>query len=261
MIFSVDNVSCGYQGKAVVSDLSFSVESGAVFCILGPNGVGKTTLFKTLMGLLPGIGGDIQVDGESMIKWGARRRARVMGFVPQSHTPPFPYTVQQVVVMGCVSRIGMFSAPTESDYAFADEILNSVGIAHLGSRVYTQISGGERQMVLIARALVQSPKILLMDEPAANLDFANQVMVLETVKRLASQGIIVIMTTHTPDHVFLCGTDVLLLARNGEIIRGAPETVMTPENMRRVYGIDVCITTAEWEGKVIRGCVPVMKEQ
>ncbi len=99
-----------------------------------------------------------------------------------------------------------------------------------------------------------------MDEPAANLDFANQVMVLETVKRLASQGIIVIMTTHTPDHVFLCGTDVLLLAGNGEIIRGAPETVMTAENMRRVYGIDVCITTAEREGKVIRGCVPVMKE-
>ncbi len=260
MIFSVEHLSCGYDGKAVLSDLSFSAKSGAVLCILGPNGVGKTTLFKTLMGLLPSVGGDIRVDGASVMRWGTRRRAQVMGFVPQSHVPPFPYTVQQVVVMGRTAHLGLLSAPAEQDYAYADSVLESLGIAHLSGKVYTHISGGERQMVLIARALVQSPKILLMDEPAANLDFANQLMVLETVRKLAAQGMIVIMTTHTPDHAFLCGTEALLLTQDGNVIHGAPEQALTPENMRRVYGIQVCITTAEWNGKQIRGCVPVADE-
>ncbi|MCD8249481.1 MAG: ABC transporter ATP-binding protein [Lachnospiraceae bacterium] len=258
MIFSVENVSCGYQGHTVLSDLSFSATDGSVLCILGPNGIGKTTLFRTLMGLLPCLGGDIRIDDRSTLKWSARQRARVMGFVPQSHVPPFPYTVRQVVVMGRSSHLGMFSSPGEQDYALADDILRSLGIENLGERVYTRISGGERQMALIARALIQSPQILLMDEPAANLDLANQVMVLETIRKLADRGIIVIMTTHSPDHAFLCGTEALLLTREGYMIHGVPEQVVTTENMRRVYGVEVCITTARKQEKLIRGCVPVM---
>lgn len=258
MIFSVENLCCGYQGHAVLSDISFSAMDGAVLCILGPNGVGKTTLFRTLMGLLPCLDGDIRVDGRSTLKWGARQRARVMGFVPQSHVPPFPYTVRQVVVMGRTSHLGLFSAPGEQDYTLVDDILRSLGIEYLSDRVYTRISGGERQMALIARALIQSPRVLLMDEPAANLDLANQIMVLETVRKLAARGIIVIMTTHTPDHAFLCGTEALLLTRGKEMIHGEPEQAITAENMRRVYGVDVCITTARKNGNLIRGCVPVM---
>lgn len=161
--------------------------------------------------------------------------------------------------MGRTAHLGIMSAPTERDYALADQTLEALGIDHLGDKIYTRISGGERQMVLIARALVQEPKILLMDEPAANLDFANQAMVLKTVQSLAAQGIIVVMTTHTPDHVFLCGTQVLLLTREREMLSGPPEEIMTPENMRRAYGIDVCITTAEANGRLVRGCVPLME--
>ncbi len=258
MNFSVNELSCGYQGTPVLSGLNFAVDSGAVLCILGPNGVGKTTLFKTILGLLPAIAGTITVDGAPILAWPVRKRAQVMGFVPQSHIPPFPYTVQQVVVMGRTAHLGTLSAPKERDYALADQALADLGISHLGDKIYTRISGGERQMVLIARALVQAPQILLMDEPAANLDFANQAMVLETVRTLARRGIIVIMTTHTPDHVFLCGSDVLLLTRERAMLRGTPEEIMTAENMRRAYGIDVCITTAEVGGRLIRGCVPLL---
>lgn len=261
MIFSVEGLSCGYRGASVLSGLDFSVKSGDVLCILGPNGVGKTTLFKTMLGLLPAISGRVTVDGESILPWPPRKKAQVIGFVPQSHIPPFPYTVQQVVVMGRTAHLGMFSAPGERDYELADQVLDELGAAHLSGKVYTRISGGERQMALIARALMQSPRILLMDEPAANLDFANQAMVLETVRTLAERGIIVIMTTHTPDHVFLCGSDVLLLTREREILRGTPEQVMTPENMRRAYGIDVCITRAEVDGHPVRGCVPILGTQ
>ncbi|MCD8116109.1 MAG: ABC transporter ATP-binding protein [Oscillospiraceae bacterium] len=258
MRFAAEGLCCGYQHTPVLTGLDFAAESGAVLCILGPNGVGKTTLFKTLMGLLPAMGGDVTVDGTSVLNWPARKKAQLMGFVPQSHIPPFPYTVQQVVVMGRTAHLGIMSAPTEKDYALADQTLEALGIAHLGDKIYTRISGGEMQMALIARALVQEPRILLMDEPAANLDFANQAMVLKTVQSLAARGIIVVMTTHTPDHVFLCGTQVLLLTREREMLSGPPEDIMTPENMRRAYGIDVCITTAEADGQLVRGCVPLM---
>ncbi len=259
MRFAAEGLCCGYGSEPVLSGLDFAAESGAVLCILGPNGVGKTTLFKTLMGLLPPMGGDVTVDAASILRWSARKKARLMGFVPQSHIPPFPYTVQQVVVMGRTAHLGIMSAPSERDYALANETLEALGIAHLGDRIYTRISGGERQMVLIARALVQKPSILLMDEPAANLDFANQAMVLKTVRSLASQGIIVVMTTHTPDHVFMCGTQVLLLTRERGILSGRPGEIMTPENMRQAYGIDVCITTANVGGRLVRGCVPLIE--
>lgn len=258
MILSAEQLTCGYQKEAVLSGLNLSVGEGECLCILGPNGVGKTTLFKTMLGLLPAISGSVCIDGEDIAAWGERKKAQYIGYIPQSHQPPFPYTVQQVVVMGRTAYLGITAAPSKADYDIADSVLESLGLLHLKDKVYTRISGGERQMTLIARALTQGPRFLLMDEPTANLDFGNQARVLQEIRRLTRRGISVIMTTHTPDHVFLCEANVALLSRGGSVQYGSAGEIVTAENMSRVYGIPVCMTEGIHNNQVIKGCVPLM---
>lgn len=259
MIFSLSHVTCGYQNKAVLSDVSLSVESGKILCVLGPNGVGKTTLFKTMLGLLPVISGEVCIDGKNILPWSAKKKARYLGYVPQSRMPPFPYTVRQVVVMGRTAYMGIMSAPSQNDYAIADRALERLGIMELADKIYTQISGGERQMVLIARALVQNPKILVMDEPTANLDFGNQARVLEEIRKLAKSGMLVVMTTHVPDHTFLCASQVMLVEKGGRLSFGSADEIVTEETMRRTYGVEICMTSAVKNDKTIKGCVPLLK--
>lgn len=170
MRFEVRNASCGYGGAAILNDITLSVESGHILCLLGPNGVGKTTLFKSMLGFLKLLGGEILIDGENTSGWQARRLAQTVGYVPQVHTPPFPFTVLDVVAMGRIAHLGLFGTPGARDMQIAEENLEHLGISYLRDKIYTEISGGERQMVLIARALAQDPKILVMDEPKAVQD-------------------------------------------------------------------------------------------
>ncbi len=259
MTFELRDMACGYAGKPVLTDVSFSVGAGDILCILGPNGVGKTTLFKSMLGLLPAIRGEVLVDGESIAHWDNKRKAQVIGYIPQSHVPPFPYTVLQVVTMGTVANLGMFASPGRDDYRRALTALDELGVLHLRDRVYTEISGGERQMVLIARALAQKPQVLLMDEPTANLDYGNQARVLEQINRLAGQGMTVVMTTHAPDHAFLCSSKVVLIERGNRITFGDATDIVTEENLRRAYGIDVAILRGRRRDKAIQGCVPLIE--
>ncbi len=258
MIFEVKGMSCGYGGKPVLTDVSFSVRDGDILCILGPNGVGKTTLFKSMLGLLAPIKGELLIDGEDVSRWDNKKKARYIGYIPQSHVPPFPYTVQQVVTMGTVASLGMFASPSRENQRTALRAMKELGILYLRDRVYTEISGGERQMVLIARALAQKPQILLMDEPTANLDYGNQARVLEQINRLARQGMAVVMTTHSPDHAFLCSSKVVLIERGNRISFGHADDMVTEENMRRAYGIDVCILEKQAGPRKIRGCAPLI---
>jgi iron complex transport system ATP-binding protein len=259
MKLEIANAVCGYGNKTVLKDISVKVESGELLCLLGPNGVGKTTFFKSILGFLKLQGGDITINGENIKKWSRRKLAQIIGYVPQAHIPPFPFKVIDVVTMGRTAHMGSFSSPSEKDTAIAEEALKSLGVYFLKDRIYTEISGGERQMVLIARALTQQPQILVLDEPTSNLDFGNQVRVLEQINRLVQKGMGVIMTSHFPDHAFLCSGKVALMKRNNDFVVGSADEVITEENLRSAYGVDVKITsTTNNRGEYIRSCVPIL---
>ncbi|MGI6033781.1 MAG: ABC transporter ATP-binding protein [Coriobacteriales bacterium] len=240
-LLQVSGLSCGYSGVAVLEDVDFSISAGEVCCILGPNGIGKTTLFKTILGSLPALSGSVEFEGEDLLSMGPSERALKIGYVPQAHTPPFPFTVLDVVEMGRTAHLSTFSAPSEKDRALSLRALNELGIAHLCDRIYTQISGGERQMVLIARALAQQAQLLVMDEPTANLDFGNQVKVLGFTRDLAQRGLSVLMTTHTPDHVFMCADTVIVIDRDHRCHVGPPDDVLSDELLSELYDVPVHI--------------------
>ena len=259
MIFSIQNVSCGYENRTVLRDISFDVCSNEVLCLLGPNGCGKTTLFKTVMGFLKSHGGIIAMDGEDISGWTQKKRAGNIGYVPQSHTPAFPFSVFDVILMGRNSQLTRFAFPSDADGDIVMETMELLKICHLSDRNYTELSGGERQMVLIARALAQRPRLLVLDEPTSNLDYGNQVKVLEVVADLADGGLGVIMTTHTPDHAFICGTKAVLLDQSGSVLMGTVDEIVTEDNLHNAYGVKVKVLSAEDDGFYVKGCIPVTR--
>ncbi|MDR3599797.1 MAG: ABC transporter ATP-binding protein [Desulfosporosinus sp.] len=259
MSLVVKNLACGYGDRVVISNINLVVEAGEIVCILGPNGVGKTTFFKTIQGFLSPKDGEVLLDGEAIRAWDKKRLARALAYVPQTHSPPFPYKVRDVVVMGRTAHLNMFSVPGKEDYRLGEEIMEKLGIAHLVNKIYSQISGGERQMVLIARALVQQPKLLMMDEPTSNLDFGNQVKVLQQIINLSRENIGIIMTTHFPDHAFLCSTKVALFERDNRFTYGTAEEVVTEESLKAAYSVNVKMTEVEnRHGVKLKICTPML---
>jgi iron complex transport system ATP-binding protein len=255
----VHDLAFGYPGKEVGQGVTFALAGGEVLCLLGPNGGGKTTLFKTVLRLLAPRRGRVSVDGAPITDWSRLRLARVFGYVPQAQLGVFPFTVVETVLMGRTAHIGPFATPSRGDRAIAQEMLAVLGIGHLAARPYTKISGGERQLTLIARALAQQPAILVMDEPTASLDFGNQVRVLAEIEQLARRGIAVMLSTHDPDHAFLCAHRVALL-HHGRLARlGPPGEVITRESLREVYGVEVAVTEVTGaDGRVAHVCVPTL---
>jgi iron complex transport system ATP-binding protein len=257
-MLEVKEAVCGYGKRAVAKNINFTAGPGEVVSILGANGVGKTTLFKTMLGHLALLGGQILLHGRDIGALSRRDRAQLIGYVPQSHTPPFPFKAVDVVVMGRTAHISLFSAPSAKDRGIAEAALETVGVSHLRDRVYTEISGGERQLILIARALAQQPKILIMDEPTANLDFGNQVKMLKLINGLAEGGLTVIMTTHIPDHTFLCSSKVALIKNGDEFLTGPAGQIITRSALRDIYGIEISVETIPVEGREATVCVPVI---
>lgn len=239
-VLSVSKLTCGYVvDHPIIGPLSFDIPQGEIVCLLGPNGVGKTTLFKTILGLLKPQHGSITIQGKDASQYSHKEFAQAIAYVPQNHIPPFDYQVIDVVVMGCNPGMSEFSSPKEKEYNHAREILQSMGIAHLETRDYTELSGGERQMVIIARALAQNASILMMDEPTAYLDYGNEVLVLDQIKKLSAQGYTIIMITHMPNHAFLCADKVIAVGMDNYFIIGQPEIVLTQETLYKLYGIHV----------------------
>lgn len=241
-LLACEHLAFGHEGYPTVGrDVSLSAAAGDVLCLLGPNGTGKTTLLKTLLGLLPPHAGRVLVEGEDLAAWPAARRARTLGYVPQSAAPTFPFPVEEIVLMGRAARSPLFASPGPADRAAAAAALERVGIAHLARRPFSAISGGERQMALIARALAQDPRLLVLDEPTASLDFANQDVVLELVASLAREGIAILFTTHHPDQAFAVASHVALLRDGGLIGYGRTGDALTAQSLTRLYGREVLV--------------------
>lgn len=230
-------LSVGHGRRCVAQGLDFALGPGEVLCLLGANGSGKTTLLRTLLGLLPPLAGEVRVRGQSVAAWPRAAFARHVGYVPQAHAGLFPFTVEDVVLMGCAARVGRFSAPGAQDRQLARQCLQAMGIAHLRASSYTAISGGERQLALIARALAQQPALLVMDEPTASLDFGNQIRVLEHVERLRGEGMSVLMTTHQPEHALRVADRVALLGGGRLAAIGAPRATATAAALAALYGV------------------------
>jgi iron complex transport system ATP-binding protein len=259
MRLEAKHLDFGYRGKSVGKDVSLSLEAGEVLCLLGPNGSGKTTLFKTLLGLLPAQGGAVLMDGADL---GARKRdevARRVSYVPQAHATFFPFSVREVVLMGRTAHLGIFSSPSRHDREIADAAIERLRLGTLADSVYTRVSGGERQLALVARALAQEASVVVMDEPTANLDFGNQVRVLQHVQDLARSGIGVLLSTHDPDQAFDCADRVAML-HQGRLARlGPPDEVVTAESLRTIYGVDVEVTLVPaGDGSARRVCIPAL---
>lgn len=248
-----ENLGFGYAGRVVGAGVDLRLNPGEVLCLLGPNGSGKTTLFKTLLGLLPSLAGRVLLDGTDLCHLARNRIARRVAYVPQAHEAVFPYTVGDMVLMGRTAHRGIFASPGPSDRGRAREVLERLGIGDLGDRDYTRISGGQRQLVLIARALAQDAPLIVMDEPTASLDFGNQVRVLEQVRRLAASGLGVVLSTHNPDHAFACASRVLVLRDGGVGGYGDPCTLLTPSLLSTLYGVQVEVEVLR-DG--VRVCVP-----
>lgn len=261
MKLEAKDLACGWErGKPVQRYVSFKVESGEVCCILGPNGCGKSTLLKTMMGLIPRMGGRALIDGRDVRRLTPKQRARAMAYVSQGHNPPFTYRVRDVVLLGRISNVGL-GQPSARDVQVAESALSDMGVLHLADRAYTDISGGELQLVMIARALTQKPQLLVLDEPTAALDYGNAMRVVSKVRELAERGYGVLMTTHSPDHAFMLDSNVVLLQRNSPAQFGPAVNVITEKNMRDAYGVEV--ETKEFltrDGSVVRMCAPVFKK-
>lgn len=255
-LLQAERLCAGYRRRHVVADVDLELMRGEVLCLLGPNGSGKTTLFKALLGLLPALRGQVRMLGQPVRGWSRDAFARHVGYVPQAHDGLFPFTVEEIVLMGRAARVGRFATPSAHDRAVAMRCLETLGIGGLARRVYTAISGGERQLALIARALAQEPALLVMDEPTASLDFGNQIRVLEHIEHLRRDGIAILMSTHQPAHALRCADRIALLADGRIVAIGAADTTATPARLARLYSVSEAAIAASLPAPLPSGTRP-----
>lgn len=239
MILRGDDLTIGYRDRVVGRHLDIALAPGEVLALLGPNGGGKTTLLKTLLGLLPPLAGHVRLGDRKLSDYASGARARLLAYVPQSHVATFAFTVEAIVLMGRTAHNNLLSSPTSADRAVVAQTLDRLGIAHLSARPYTTISGGERQLVLLARALAQEPRYIILDEPTASLDFGNQGKVMQEIRKLSASGQGVLFTTHDPNHA-MRAADRAFLIRDGERLEeGAIGKVLVRAELERLYGSPV----------------------
>jgi iron complex transport system ATP-binding protein len=234
-----------YARNVAVDELTLTIPPGELFALLGPNGAGKSTLLKCIAGIFKPAAGSVRIMGDDTASIGAGNIARRIGYVPQQNETIFPFSVLEFVVMGRTPHISIFASPGEKDEKIAMESLAMVGIEDLAERTLGSLSGGQRQMALIARALAQQPTLLLLDEPTAHLDFGNQVLVLEVVQRLAASGISIVMNTHTPDHAFLVGSRAAALNEGRLLAADEVAAVVNSKMMSTVYGVNIAVREIE----------------
>ncbi len=257
MLYGTDITHAYTAGVPVLHGVSLSLQAGTILYLLGRNGCGKTTLMQCLSGALKPDGGAITFEDKDIHAYTPTQRAQRIGMIPQIHTPAFAYTVREMILMGRAPHLGLFGAPGKDDYAIADEALRSVGLVHYQDRPYTQLSGGERQLVLIARGLAQKCRVLLMDEPDAHLDLNNQQRVMEIVARLAAAGLSFIVSSHIPNNALMYAHQVLLMKTGRVLAFGPPAEILTAPLLSDAYDMDTeVIYEGVGDARIARAILP-----
>ena len=253
----VINGSFSYNRKDTIwENVNLQVNEGDCVCLLGANGCGKTTLLHTMCGAHSITGGQVLVNGKPIQDYAITELAQTVGIVYQDHTVSFPYTSLEVVRMGRAPYLNMFQTPSREDTLLAYEVMKELGIADIAEKSYSKISGGQRQLVLIARTLCQQPDVILFDEPTSHLDFKNQAIVMKTLQKLSDRGMTIVMTSHFPSHAWQVGTKVVLMGNHGIIAQGTPEEIMTEDNLSGIYDVRVRIVNKQTEGSKAFFCEP-----
>ena len=244
MIFEVRNLSFSYySSQLVINNASFTLSEGQILTILGPNGAGKSTLLNCLGNLASPSQGEIILNGSPMKSMKPKEVASVISYVQQSYESAFSYKVIDYVAMGMAPKVGVFSKPSREYSYLAYEMLETLEVSNLAAKPYTELSGGEKQIVTIARAMVQKPKVVLFDEPTSHLDYGNQIKILRLIKQMANQGCGIIITTHNPDHAILLEGTVALLDKDGLLETGSYEDIITSKRLQAVYDTELIITS------------------
>ena len=255
MSIDVTSLSFSYGSREILHDLSFSIPDGCLVNVLGPNGDGKSALFRCILGLSPHYSGTILVNGKDLRALSVRERAREISYIPQSHAPVYDYEVVDVVLMDTGNDLKLLATPGEAQLERAHEALARIGIELLAHRSFTQLSGGEQQLVLIARALAQNAQTIIMDEPTSALDYGNTMRVLSCVRQLAREGLSIVQSTHNPDHAFLYSDATMVLSEGGFKAFGDPREVITSELISELYDLEVEVNSLYCDK--VRVCVPV----
>lgn len=255
MEIKLKNVSCGYKNKVVLNKIDLTFDTGNIYCILGANGIGKTTLFKSILGFVDLLQGDITIAGQSISKMSEREIASHISYVPQAKSYSMQYTVFDIILMGRALHIKKFESPSQKDLDKVNEVIKQLQIGHLKDLLYSELSGGEQQVVLVARALAQEAKFIIMDEPASNLDFENQKKVLDVLKSLSKIDKGIIMSSHSPNHAFYCDSQVVMIMKDKTFVAGSVEETISEDSLLKVYGVNLgVISETGSEGKTHRSC-------
>ena len=239
------SLAYGFTSREVGRDVDFTLASGESLAILGANGAGKSTLLRTLLGVLPPRAGHVEIDDVPIASLSASARATRIAYVAQQHTPAYAFTVLESVLMGRAAHLGVFARPGRIDRDRAHAALAALGIDALASRPITELSGGERQLAMIARALAQQAPILILDEPTANLDFGHRARVLRELDRLRATGLTIVFATHEPDHALAHADRALLLADGRPLVLDTPLRALTPANLERLYAMPIRLVQVE----------------
>lgn len=251
-ILQVMDLGFSYDGsRQIFKAISFDVNAGEIICLVGPNGIGKTTLLNCLAGLWAPLEGSVLLDGKDMAGTPARDIARMIGYVPQTLHPSFDYTVLEYVVTGNAPWLNIFEKPGPEHYQRAEEALEQMAISHLADKPYTRLSTGELQQVSIARAIAQKARLILMDEPTAHLDYGNQLKVLRLIKELSAKGYAVVLTTHNPDQVLLLDAKTAVIDHQSLFHFGAWQDILTEELLSGMYGTALRLIRVEGVDRMV----------
>ena len=259
MALKVRGLHFAYQHTPVLQGVDFNLEQGTLISLLGPNGAGKSTLFKCVLGLLSGWKGEILLEGRDIRKLSPLKMARSVAYIPQAHSPAFNYSVLDMVLMGTSARVGLLSGPGKREVASAMEALEMTGIPDFAKRDYLRLSGGEQQLVLIARALAQDARLLIMDEPTSSLDFGNQIRMMRLARVLADKGYTILQATHNPNHACQFSDRILAMKEGRILAQGEPREVFNAPLVDTLYGVHTRVESL-CDGQM-HVCVPHIQQK